>query len=66
VTIAKRPSCRGGMARMIVLIWVFRQRGIRAADWHDGQFAHNTHAQFSLCRANQFAPVLVAPRITSN
>jgi hypothetical protein len=35
-------------------------------DWHDGQFAHDTHAQFSLCRANQFAPVLVAPRITSN
>jgi len=33
---------------MIVLIWVFRQRGMRAADWHDGQFPHNTHAHVAL------------------
>jgi hypothetical protein len=33
----------------VLLIWVFRQRRAHAADWHDGQFAHDTHARFSLC-----------------
>jgi hypothetical protein len=42
--------------RKLLLIWVFRQRRAPAADWHDGQFAHDTHARFSLClSANQFA-----------
>jgi hypothetical protein len=26
------------------LIWGFEQCYLRAADWHDGQFAHGTHA----------------------
>jgi len=36
------------MARIMLLIWAFRQSRRPATDWHDGQFAHNVHAQFSL------------------
>ena len=60
------PLYRARDARKMMLIWGLEQCRSAAADWHDGQFAHNTHAQFSLCRANQFAPILAAPRITSN
>src|SRR5215475_6698463 len=47
VTIAIRPSHRGGTARIMPLIWGRRQAYLRktelaptAADWHDGQFTH--------------------------
>jgi hypothetical protein len=37
VTIAIRPSCGGGTARIMRVIWHCDQCGARAADWHDGQ-----------------------------
>jgi hypothetical protein len=61
VTIAKRPSCRGGTARMIVLIWVFQQCRRPAANWHDGQFAHDTHAPISLGLSGK--SVIAAPHV---
>ena len=51
VAIAIRPSLAWNAA-IIVLILGFQSTTFpkigTAADWHDGQFAHNTHAQFSL------------------
>jgi len=42
---AQRPSRERGMALLMALIWVCEQCHGPAADWHDGQFAHNEHAQ---------------------
>jgi hypothetical protein len=33
---------------MMRLIWLFLQSRSHATEWHDGQFAHDTHAPFSL------------------
>jgi hypothetical protein len=33
------------MARIMPLIWTFLQFRRPATDWHDGQFAHDAHAQ---------------------
>jgi hypothetical protein len=41
------PLHRGGMCGIIVVICPTRQAQIPAADWHDGQFGHSTHAQFA-------------------
>jgi hypothetical protein len=54
------PLLWGQDARMIVLIWGFRQCRAPAADWHDGQFAHNAHAR-SARRANQLPDGLGSP-----
>src|SRR5262249_9658028 len=35
-------------ARIMLVIWDFQQWLGGAADWHDGQFAHDTHAPISL------------------
>jgi hypothetical protein len=32
-----------------------RSTTLSAANWHDGQFAHNAHAQFSLCPSGKSA-----------
>jgi hypothetical protein len=47
VTIAKRPS-RARDGHNVRLIWPFLQSRRPATDWHDGQFAHDGYAQFSL------------------
>ena len=41
------PLCGHGTARRMSLIWGIGQCGRAAADWHDGQFAHDTHAGFA-------------------
>jgi hypothetical protein len=42
------PLSRARDGRNVRLIWPFRQSRRPAPDWHDGQFAHDGHAQFSL------------------
>ena len=45
VTIGRNaPLHRGGMAESIAVICPTPQAKARAADWHDGQFAHGMHA----------------------
>ena len=43
VTTAIRPLCRGGIRESIVVICPTAP----AADWHDGQIAHEAHAKFA-------------------
>jgi hypothetical protein len=45
VTIAIRPSCRGGTCGNLQLICPTTQVPAPATDWHDGQFVHDVHAQ---------------------
>jgi hypothetical protein len=45
------PLHRGGMRGKIVPICPTPQAMMRAADWHDGQFAHGVHAGVA-CRAD--------------
>src|SRR4029077_13625998 len=52
VTIAIRPSWWDGMRGRMRLIWGFEQYRRPAAQWHDGQFMHDGHAQ-SARRANR-------------
>jgi hypothetical protein len=49
------PLHRGGMAEKIVLICPTRQARTDAADWHDGQFPHDVHAEIA-CRRRRNAP----------
>jgi hypothetical protein len=49
------PLHRGGMGEKIVVICPTPQAPIRAADWHDGQFAHGVYARFA-CRRRRNAP----------
>jgi hypothetical protein len=42
VTIAIRPSCRGGTGRNVLVICPTMQVDARATDWHDGQ-SHRDH-----------------------
>src|SRR6266849_10058369 len=44
VTIGRNvPLHRGGMRESIVVICPTEQARMRAADWHEGQFAHGVH-----------------------
>jgi len=45
--------CGRGTAPLIALIWAFRQCQRAAADWHDGQFAHDAYARFSFWPVGQ-------------
>jgi hypothetical protein len=45
VTIAMRPSCRGGTCGNLQLICPTTQAPAPATDWHDGQFVHDPHAK---------------------
>jgi hypothetical protein len=46
----------------VPLIWGFWQRHRHAAEWHDGQFADNTHARITR-RANQPGDVIASQRV---
>jgi hypothetical protein len=55
VTIAIRPSGGGGMGEKVLVICPTPQARFTATHWHDGQFAHGTHARCA-CRAKSVRP----------
>src|ERR1700726_7757 len=66
VTIGRNaPLHRGGTVRMMLVIWVNRQKHRPATDWHDGQFSHGAYARTArrAKSAGERLVLLPAPRV---
>jgi hypothetical protein len=59
VTIAIRPSYRGGTALILPVIWAHGQRPATAANWHDGQIRRRRQNSVK-CQANAASHVIAS------